>query len=184
MKKEGTVYGNIVLVAFLSFGAFAVMVASSKAKEDKVVRQVHVSDIPDRVQLIGRLGHPLGDLMSVSGKWYLPEGTANSVPKEVILRFRVFKVNGKQLDVPIEFDHGLVSPVDSKPTKAQQGDIWNLRAVETGGMRDLPAKVWRERWGLSDDGDSPVAQIYGFSFVSELVYLPPEKDDRGKVDDE
>ena len=102
---------------------------------------VHYSDIPERVQIIGKLGQPLGQLVTVRGKWTWP---FPSKPAELPV-FMVNQVNARPLDPPAEFDD--VQPVwgkDAEFAKKTVGEEWELRGVETGGFVGFSDKVWEE----------------------------------------
>jgi hypothetical protein len=103
-------------------------------------RMVHYNDIPERVQIIGKLGQPLGQLVTVRGRWTAPFPSKPAAPV-----FMVNQVNGRPLDPPAEFDD--VEPVwgkDAEFTKKTVGEEWELRGVETGGFVGFSDKVWEE----------------------------------------
>jgi hypothetical protein len=101
---------------------------------------VAYSDIPERVQIIGKLKQPLGKLVTVHGRW-----TASFPSKPASPVFVVDSVNGNILDPQAEFD--VVEPVLGKGgevTKKAIGEEWELRGVETGGFVGFNDKVWEE----------------------------------------
>ncbi len=90
---------------------------------------VDCKDIPRKVAITGKLGRPLGELVTIRGRWTAPTRSKPGGPV-----FRVEEIDGKVLDAPVEFDR--VSPIlESKghPTP-QVGDAWEVRGVETGGF--------------------------------------------------
>jgi hypothetical protein len=104
-------------------------------------RMVHHNDIPKRVQIFGKLGQPLGQLVSVRGRWRAPFPSKPALP----VLFMVNQVNGRLLDPPAEFDN--VEPVwrkDAEFAKKTIGEEWELRGVETGGFVGFSDKVWEE----------------------------------------
>jgi hypothetical protein len=104
-------------------------------------RAVHYGDIPERVQIIGKLGQPLGQLVTVRGRW---TATFPSKPAELPV-FVVSQVNGHPLDPPAEFDN--VEPAWGKDTefaKKMAEEEWELRGVETGGFVGFSDRVWEE----------------------------------------
>jgi hypothetical protein len=58
------------------------------------------------VKVIGRLGCPLGDVISIKGIW------VDEISKEMELRFRVTEIDGRSLDEPVEFLVGEVLPFE------------------------------------------------------------------------
>ena len=68
------------------------------------VQKVLASDIGTRVQIIGRLGYPLGELVTIQGSWIRPRGLPNQPPKDDTPYFSVTSVNGKRLETPVRFD--------------------------------------------------------------------------------
>ena len=68
---------------------------------------VRAQDIPEKVQIIGRLGQPLGTLVTISGQWISPGLRV----KDPSLVFRVSLVNGKEIKGIDDF-HGLqIEPI-------------------------------------------------------------------------
>lgn len=103
-------------------------------------RMVHYADIPEQVQIIGKLGQPLGQLVTVRGKWTTPFPSKPALPV-----FVVDQVNGRLLDAPAEFDE--VEPVvgdGGEVGRRVVGEQWELRGVETGGFVGFSDKVWNE----------------------------------------
>jgi hypothetical protein len=132
-----TVLGTFLLVClFLQLASIST--ASDQKQEPGMV---HYSDIPRRVQIIGKLGQPLGQLVTVRGRWTAPFPSKPGLP--VVLM--VNQVNSRPLDPPAEFDD--VEPVRGKGgeiTKRAVGEEWELRGVETGGFVGFSDKVWEE----------------------------------------
>jgi hypothetical protein len=60
----------------------------------------------------------------------------------------VTSVNGKQLDTPVRFADPDVSPVfcreEVQGPAREVGDVWELRGIEIGRYRGIPAKVIEE----------------------------------------
>ena len=113
---------------------------SSAGDQEREPSIIHYNDIPERVQIIGKLGQPLGQLITVRGKW-----TASFPSKPASPVFMVNQVNDRHLDPPVEFDD--VEPVWRKYaefTRNTVGEEWELRGVETGGFVGFSDKVWEE----------------------------------------
>ncbi len=68
------------------------------------VQKVLVSDIGKRVQIIGRLGYPLGELVTIRGAWIRPRGLPNQPLKDDTPYFSVTSVNGRRLETPVIFE--------------------------------------------------------------------------------
>jgi hypothetical protein len=76
--------------------------------QKREARMVLYSDIPEKVQIIGKLGRPLGELVSVRGTWreYTWAKPGATPPKPGLPElFVVDQVNGRRLDRPAEFDN-------------------------------------------------------------------------------
>jgi hypothetical protein len=142
------------------------------ADDDEVApvqNQVPVDEIGARFILMGRLGKPLGTMMTVTGKWGYPDKAV----KDYSLRFTVSQVNAKRLDKPVVFNVAQIKAVsqdgkDAIPKydahKSLDGVSWTLRAYETGRFQGIPNEYWIER------GSGRPASPYWFrTFTSELV---------------
>jgi hypothetical protein len=108
-------------------------------KQEQQSGMVRWSDIPKRAEIIGKLGLPLGELVTVHGGWTAPPPQKAALPV-----FVVDRVNGRPLDPRGEFDD--MEPVD--PTlrddefaKREVGEGWELRGVETGGFVGFSEEV-------------------------------------------
>jgi hypothetical protein len=160
-----TVVGAVVLLA-LSTAATSLPVV---AETPEPAATVSVADIGTKVSLVGRLGQPLGKMMTIRGKWVKP----SNFPKPGAFLFIVSHVNGKQLTQPVEFDIGQMEVVmpngknalpDFKRQAELDGVVWTLRAYETGRFSTTPEEYWTER------GSGPRALPYWTrDFTSELV---------------
>ena len=98
---------------------------------DPPTRSVRYSEIPHDVAIIGKLGRPLWKLVTIEGKWMPPGLEKPSLPPT----FAVTKVNGRDVKGLIEFD--VIEPVNrvnERFAKSVEGEVWELRGVETGGF--------------------------------------------------
>ena len=125
---------------------------------------VNAGDIGRRVQVIGLLGHPLGEMIDIRGHWRSPAPRS----KERSLRFHVTEVNGQPIDRPVEFFQRDVQVRKENP-KPAHGAVWELRGIETGSFRGLPAPVYRAEIGLEEEGPCPVADPWGHTFITQIV---------------
>ncbi len=135
------------------------------------VQKVLASDIGTRVQIIGRLGYPLGELVTIQGSWIRPRGLPNQPPKDDTPYFSVTSVNGKRLETPVKFDF-FSKTWGAKDIPAEEGPVWEMRGCESGGFRGTPREVRDD--ALSGPNPPPtVAHIwwhYEFKFHSEFIY--------------
>ena len=127
------------------------------------------SDIPKQVQIIGKLGLPLGKLLTVGGMWTAPPPEKAAWPIFVVNR-----VNGSPLGQPAEFDD--VGPVDPTTgenvefTKRIVGEEWELRGVETGGFVGFSEEV------LAETGPPEQPGPHGFlSFQTRFCYVEAKR---------
>jgi hypothetical protein len=135
------------------------------------LQKVLASDIGTRVQIIGRLGYPLGELVTIHGAWIRPRGLPNQPVKDDTPYFSVTSVNGKRLEKPVIFN--FVSKAwGAEEIPRQEGPVWEVRGCESGGFLGTPREV-------RDDalkGPNPPPTVahawwhYEFKFHSELIY--------------
>ena len=75
--------------------------------DDNTPRIVKYSDIPTKVQVVGRLGTHLGEeIITIRGTWKQPEAVL-----EDTFKFVVTSINGKEIRTPIEIPCSDVEPV-------------------------------------------------------------------------
>jgi hypothetical protein len=167
-------------VKALARGAFLIgvciclvgVISSLPAEGDgSMARTVASCELMTRIRIIGLMGHPLGEMISIEGVWY-----SRPRSKDGNARFRVMRINGVQLKRPVDFGPGLVSPLDRqgygpnrilehlKEIEPEIGDVWELRGFETGAVRGLSGQALKEL-GLA------VQQPYSNAFVTEFRYV-------------
>lgn len=133
---------------------------------------VNVEDIGAKVQLIGRLGQPLGKMMTVSGRWFYP-AKPGELLKDDSMRFLVTHVNQKRLTKDVEFDVSQlhvtghagrkVISTDWREQEKLDGQKWTMRLYESGQLF-LEPQEFRDELNLA-----PVQVAYFTRpFVSEL----------------
>jgi hypothetical protein len=126
-----------------------------------------VDEVGKHLTLIGRLGKPLGTMMTVRGKWSYPK----ELVKDGSLRFTVSHVNDQPLGQPFEFNIRQLAVVTKNGTSAiptsreggakLAGTEWTIRAYESGSVEIIPADFWKET--------APYARPYYFrDFTSKL----------------
>ncbi len=132
---------------------------------DKPITSIRAEDIPEKAQIIGRLGKPLGDLITIRGKWIKPGRQA----KDRSLTLHVDRVNGKALEAAIELHslqvrtisllrhergrkprpgepwdwHFDLKGTELPPTRSD-GEVWEMAGVETGEFDTDSEDAWRE----------------------------------------
>lgn len=135
-----------IVVAVVGRSSFT---ASALGAEKARPVEVSVDEIDKGLVLIGRLGKPLGTLMTVKGKWSYPEEPV----KDGSLRFTVSHVDGKELGKPVELNVKQLDVVTKKGSKAipsydgharLAGKEWTLRAYETGSIEIMPEGYFNE----------------------------------------
>lgn len=136
---------RIALVAI----AFVAVIASSQGAEPTTA--VRVTEIGGDVQLIGRLGEPLGTMLTVVGTWSFPDQSAGPT-KDYSLRFSISHVGGNRLPhpvvVPVHSVHvternGTNAIPDARNHVTLDGQRWTLRAYETGRFTVVPDEYWK-----------------------------------------
>jgi hypothetical protein len=97
-------------------------------------RTVHYSDIPGRVQIIGKLGQPVGQPVTVRARWTAPRPSKPALPV-----FMVNQVNGRPLDPPAQFDDvEAVWGKGEEVTKRAVGDAENPLPRGRNAVQPLP----------------------------------------------
>ena len=140
---------------------------------------VRASDVPERAQIIGRLGYPLGELLVLRGSWRWPIPVKDSDgkvinAKDAELEFRVGEIDGKPCNEDIAFkqsDVQRLTPTGRAPLpRSKDGDIWEIKGIETGGMRGVPSVVAMELW---KGGTAPIQDptIGKFFFSTTFVCI-------------
>ena len=135
------------------------------------VQKVLAADIGTRVQIIGRLGYPSGEMVTVQGSWVAPKG----LPKDDSPSFIVTMVNGKRLAKPVAFLRGDFGPSlhgQDHEIPEVVGQVWNLRGCELGGYFGVPAPVLGD---VRVDGEQWIPQqARRFGFYTTFVYSSSE----------
>jgi hypothetical protein len=162
MKKRDLGKSFAILVA--TFATMFEPMSSPTFGDDKErAMQVEASDRHSgRAKIIGYLGRPLGEVVSVRGTWYAPKADAK-ISSPI---YRISHINGKPVAHPIDLTHYRVRPVhkvgrsgrDDKerwdwkahwggkaaPPDFKAGEVWEFAGVEACSMK-VPVGVWDER---------------------------------------
>jgi hypothetical protein len=167
-------FRHTALVSCVVLGSTWKSAAVLVAQEAPAKRAISVDEIGRSVELIGRLGKPLGTKMEIRGRWLLPTddmaGAKDSAP-----RLTVTEVDGKALARPVEFHIAQVRAMtaehaDALPTYEQRerlgGQEWSMIAYEKGYLAVGPDEYLDKRRVFP-----AVAEPYyhGTPFVSQLV---------------
>jgi hypothetical protein len=132
------------------------------------MQQILAVDIGTRVHIIGRLGCPLGEVVTVRvefvGEEIQPGGL---LPKDTLRYFQVTEVNGKRLTTPVRFaerDFSLAGG-DIEPLSPRKGMVWEVRGAELGQYRGMPPALGREL-----HSKVPAQRAYTFGFYTYFEY--------------
>lgn len=139
---------NAYLAAFVIFAMPQWMKAAEPQASDKAV-EVSVAEIGRTVTLVGRLGQPLGTMVSIRGTWRLPDARS----KDQSPHFVVSHVDGRKLarSVALHIDdmhlkgkggRNVKPPNDEYETLDEQ--TWTLRGYESGRFSRTPPEYWTE----------------------------------------
>jgi len=137
--------------------------ACEEVQEKQAITTVRAEDIGKTVEIQGRLGYPLGTLITIRGKWTDP-GYKDSPILEVGL------VNGRKIDKPVMLCPGQVTQIhhgykgrNGKPGESwdwhfdwkgeipsprpELGQTWEMVGVETGTFDRYTDDAWKEVGG-------------------------------------
>ena len=122
---------------------------------------VDAAQLLSDVAIVGKLGVPLGETVTIRGSW---RRSASKSDKEPTDGFRVTHVNDKALATPVVFAEIDRKEYDEKLTTFPwDGDIWELQGYESGGVVGMPDQAWKEL-GL------PMQSSAGCHFATGFVY--------------
>ena len=106
--------------------------------------RVQASDIGKGVLILGNLGYPLGERITIRGEWSAypppPEGYFPGKP-DCELLLVVTSVNGERLAEPVKFPEWRVSPAirgEDAGLRRSVGDVWEIVGAELGGYEGIP----------------------------------------------
>ena len=149
----------------------ALLVADGKRPR----QSLSVTDLGIGYELIGRLGQPLGTMLTVKGKWGYPDQSKGPT-KVYELQFTLTEIDGVTCKHPLVFDVGAVHVIDKQrnsliPAQDKHRDLdgstWEFRAFETGRHTSMPQEYYNFQ--------GPIAMRPSPPFVSELVGYMPER---------
>lgn len=168
MWRECTLLRYATLIAV----GGAIMVSEEALTDVKrAACTINYNDIPERVQIVGKFGHPLGTLIDLEGRWREAD---KEKPSGLVLL--VSKLNGACLNNSISIPEEDIRPVVELefPETYAAGDTWTFRGVETGECVIFSRQVWKEL------GIGPAA-TRGQGFRTEFRYVAAERLRRAKM---
>lgn len=144
--QSSTIGALLIAAAAWSWSALG-----GSGEEQPKARTISADDLSSgKIVVIGRLGLPLRQMMTIRGTWDYPEQVPGRVLKIHELRFRVSHVDGKKLAKPLDFDKDLVQVTkigDRNSLQPSQGEEWEFRGFETGSFRARPQQYYLETGG-------------------------------------
>ncbi len=152
-----------VTVAIISGVLGAAKLFGAEPAKSDYPDSVAAEDLLSRVKIIGKLGRPLGEIVQLKGYW-----TSDGVHKDNELRLKITEINGKPIEKAALFRRSQVEGWGvAKETRPAIGVVWQVRALETGGIVGLPGEVY----------DVPVQQPYAFAFLTKLFVITKAAND-------
>ncbi|MFN8741108.1 MAG: hypothetical protein ACK5YR_14370 [Pirellula sp.] len=157
-------YGFVIVGALILGIVVWVLNPKVNANITASTQSIPVDEIGKSIQLVGRLGVPLGEKMELTGYWHYPETTQ---AKDGSIRFSVTSVNGNMLSQPIEFSHAQFDVTDAqhrniipefKNHRELEDQVWTLIAYETGRIQMMPDEY---------QSKSPVFPIVGMPYYTK-----------------
>lgn len=144
MNRSGLQCRAVAVVAVVAISSLAGRCTGDELQDKRMVT-VRVQDIPTTVQLIGRLGKPLGSLLTIRGKWIKPKDNV----KDNSLRFLVAFVGGKELSEKVEWNHAQIGAILSRPRGRgpKPGELWDWK-FDWGGSNPPPAPADGDTWEI------------------------------------
>ena len=125
-------------------------------------KMIDYRDIPEHVQILGKLRLPLGRIVSIKGVW-----TQASPEKPSYPVFLVQQIDGKSIDFKAEFEKiEAVAPAFEPSLSRVVGDKWELRGVETGGFIGFSKEVLKEL-----PGNRPVSSPAPNGFLTKFCFV-------------
>ncbi len=124
-------------------------------------------DLPTKVQIIGRLGYPLGTYLVIRGSWAKEDQRLPSKTARGPWSFHVTHINGNPVNGDVRFDR-IDSFGDSEEAEKVDGRIWELRGFETGGFMYTPGEVVKEMFKVMPPFQNPAEE---YRFETKFAYF-------------
>ncbi|MFL5331388.1 MAG: hypothetical protein ACJ8C4_21070 [Gemmataceae bacterium] len=126
-----------LLVVVAVIATMAVSNHKGVAFDDSPTKTViRAKDIGRGVEIIGRLGVPLRQTVSVTGAWVELKFTRPQAKPDSPLRFRVESINGQRLNQPVDFRRIDLEIIQKEVIEPVAGMRCELRAYETWPKND------------------------------------------------
>jgi hypothetical protein len=140
---------HAVMAFGVALGIFVVLKTARRtsAEDSPRPQQIRVSDIrAGRVTLIGELGKPVGESVTIRGVWARPSG--DPPRKDSSPFFKVTHIDGNILTTPIEIGGSYLEPVCQEGISGSVDNIaWSWRATANGRLKP-PKMVVGESWEM------------------------------------
>ena len=139
-------------------------------------KRVPASEVGRRIQIIGNLGKPLGNMMTIRGHWIDPEIRSEKGGDSV---FVVTEIDGIKQNKPINIHQyyfhyvGGIIAFELGPMEIDSVGTWELRGYETGGYQSIPQLAFKEYAECGPHrarGALPTGSPRDFGFYCEFVY--------------
>ena len=119
-----------------------------------------------RAIIIGRIGVPIGQVVTITGEWQEPSVVSTSLKNRPTPSFVVKLVDGKALTKHQTFEGRDIHILLPSRVPVTIGRRQTFHAFESCGNMGVPATAW-------DDRGSPIAHERSFGFYSTLLIVRP-----------
>jgi hypothetical protein len=127
---------------------------------------VNVREFGSRVQVVGRMGRPLGSVITIQGTWRAAKGTPEHPVKPREPRLEVTEVDGRRLNEPVIISQEALKAFAGNIDMTHgEAEVWQLRGIETCCMRGLPQRFYEEA------GVALPSEKSAFGFASGFIYF-------------
>jgi hypothetical protein len=153
-----------IIVAFALLGMFPLNLkaqAKTAPLPDASKTAITAAELIDKYVVIGPLGHPLGEVISIEGIAVENQGKGE---RELI---EVLAVEGNSLERPIRMSYSIWPWGDIK--SLETGKRYSLRVYQDGGFSGVPSQVMEETVGV---------QTRGYGFITNLVVVRSVRDEK------
>jgi hypothetical protein len=158
IKKNVALYFSIVGVL-----AFAIQIPAVEVME---AQKITITDINSgKVVIVGKLGVPIGELVTISGAWKQPissaKGPTKAGPRPT---FEISEINGHQPLEPIVFQQRDITEVFHGLIDTEIGRVQRFEAYESCRYIGISPSAWKGK-------DSPIADSDPFELSSQFVFV-------------
>ena len=158
---------NAINVTFAILACVVGVSMFSAAGERSKPKTVDLAEIVDgRVQIVGLLGLPVGEVVDLRGVWVEPPSLSNTKEPR---RFEVTHVNGSRLKQPVAYLPHSVNQWNRDHVVSKTGDVWDMIAYEEIEVRQHSRLRERLKQPAAADYSGNLASILG-----EVVKINPQ----------